>query len=257
MIKRIGFIGTGTITEAVVSGIATAPGLPPEIWVSPRNAEVSARLAQAHAFVHVGRDNQDVVDRCDVVCLCVRPQIAEEVLGALRFSAGHRILSFIATWNLQRLSATMPHVSRIARLAPLPMVAQHAGPTIIYPPDEIAAHLFRPLGQAIEVTDEATFDTLLTATALMGPFFATLDAVGTWLDDHGVAGPQARSYLGELFRGLGAIAQHRDSGFAELSREFSTVGGLNEQFTRELDERGVFEAYGAALDQVRNRIGRR
>src|ERR1700744_858683 len=107
MIERIGFIGTGTITEAIVTGLVAAPRELCEIWVSPRNQEIAARLSGRHALVHVGRDNQDVADRCDLLCLAVRPQIAEQVLSQLHLAPTHHILSFIATWNRERIAALM------------------------------------------------------------------------------------------------------------------------------------------------------
>ena len=84
MIERIGFIGTGTITQAIVTGLAAQPRGLREIWVSPRNHETAARLSHEHPLVHVGRDNQDVADRCTVLCLAIRPQIAQQVLSELR-----------------------------------------------------------------------------------------------------------------------------------------------------------------------------
>lgn len=111
-------------------------------------------------MVHVGRDNQDVADRCDLLCLAVRPQVAQQVLSQLHLTSTHYILSFIATWNRERIAALMPEVKHIVRLAPLPMVAQAMGPTIIYPDDHVATELFASLGAAIPVKDEDAFDSL-------------------------------------------------------------------------------------------------
>ncbi len=60
-----GFIGTGTITTALVTGLCTSPRPPEELWVSPRNAEKAARLASAFDSVRVAAGNQEVLDRTD------------------------------------------------------------------------------------------------------------------------------------------------------------------------------------------------
>ena len=65
---RIGFLGTGAITEAVVTGLATAPE-PPDIVVSPRTIARSRALAQCFGNVAVAADNQAVLDRADIVVL--------------------------------------------------------------------------------------------------------------------------------------------------------------------------------------------
>jgi pyrroline-5-carboxylate reductase len=257
MIERIGFIGTGTITEAIVTGLAAQPRGLREIWVSPRNHETAARLSHEHPLVHVGRDNQDVADRCTVLCLAIRPQIAQQVLSELRLGPTHRVLSFVATWNRERLAALMPDVAHIVRLAPLPMVAQAMGPTIVFPGDPVAIELFAPLGTAIPVDDEDAFDSLFASTALMGSFFAMLERHAIWLQDKGIPYADARTYLASLFSGLARTAQTRLETFAELSKEFSTPGGLNEQMTADLERAGALDAQHLALDRVLERIKNR
>ena len=257
MIERIGFIGTGTITKAIVTGLAAEPRGLREIWVSPRNQETAARLSHEHPLVHVGRDNQEVADRCSLLCLAIRPQIAQQVLSELRLGPTHRILSFVATWNRERLAAFMPDVTHIVRLAPLPMVAQAMGPTIVFPADPVAIELFAPLGAAIPVNDEDAFDSLFASTALMGSFFATLERHAIWLQDKGISYPDARSYLAALFSGLACTAKARLETFAELSKEFSTPGGLNEQVTADLERAGALDAQRLALDRVLERVRNR
>ena len=62
---RLGFIGTGTITTAMVTGLCTAAETPEHILVSPRNAERAAGLAEAFTQVAVAKDNQEVIDGSD------------------------------------------------------------------------------------------------------------------------------------------------------------------------------------------------
>lgn len=256
MIERIGFIGTGAITEAIVTGLAAARIPPISVWVSPRNAKTSTQLAQTHPFVRVGRSNQEVLDKCDVVCLAVRPQIAEQVIGELQFGSQHHVLSFIATWNSKRLSSMLSEVRHIARLAPLPMVAQRHGSTIVYPADATAREIFSVLGDVVEVENEDAFDTLFAVTGSMGSYFFMLETLTTWLVSRDVPHDHARAYVASLFNGLSNVARDSTDSFAKLSREFSTKGGLNEQMTRELSALGVFDAYEHALDSIHQRIRR-
>ncbi len=79
----IGFIGTGTITEAVVSGLCTLAEPPARIMVSPRNAARAQSLSERFQQVTVAPDNQSVVDSSDVVCIAICPGIANDVLEAL------------------------------------------------------------------------------------------------------------------------------------------------------------------------------
>ena len=55
------------------------------LQVSPRNAERAAALAARFPQqVRIGQDNQDVVDRSDIVCIGVVPKLAEEVPAPVR-----------------------------------------------------------------------------------------------------------------------------------------------------------------------------
>jgi pyrroline-5-carboxylate reductase len=137
------------------------------------------------------------------------------------------------------------------------MVAQAMGPTTVFPADPIAIELFTPLGAAIPVNDEDTFDSLFASTALMGSFFATLESHAIWLQDKGIPYPDARTYLASLFSGLASVAKARGDTFAELSKEFSTPGGLNEQVTADLARAGGLDALRRALDRVLERIRNR
>src|SRR3546814_6581800 len=64
---RLGFIGTGTIAAAIVEGLALSGEEP--ILLSPRNADIAARLSDRFSHVGVANDNQAVLDQSDLVIL--------------------------------------------------------------------------------------------------------------------------------------------------------------------------------------------
>jgi hypothetical protein len=94
---RIGFVGTGTITTAVVTGLCGAEDASDlQITVSPRNQEKAAALRALYpAQVTIGKDNQEVLDRSDIVCIAVTPAQAPQTLSALRCAASPR---FYGRW---------------------------------------------------------------------------------------------------------------------------------------------------------------
>jgi len=93
---RLGFIGTGRITTALVEGFCTTPDPPASIIVSPRNAEKATQLAVRFRHVTVAKDNQAIVDGCDCVFLALRPPMVS-VLGEIRFRPEQRIISLMPT----------------------------------------------------------------------------------------------------------------------------------------------------------------
>lgn len=70
---------------------------------------------------------------------------------------------------------------------------------------------------------------------------------------------QGCAYLAPLFAGLSEAAIHagKDVDFVEMSREFATKSGLNEQLFRDFDERCGTLALTRVLDRVFERINNR
>ena len=136
---RLGFVGTGAITAAMVEGLSGGPLRDWPILLSPRNARVAADLAARFAQVRVAVDNQAVVDGADLVFIAVRPQVAEAVLAGLRFRAGQRIVSLVAALSVDRVTALTGGMAPVVRAIPLPFVAARTGVTPIHPADAAAA----------------------------------------------------------------------------------------------------------------------
>ena len=99
--RRIGFIGTGAITDAMVRGLLASPPAVQAVMVSARNAQIAARLAADFPAFAVSKDNQAIVDGCESVVLAIRPQIAEEVVRPLRFRDGQTVIVPNATCGVQ------------------------------------------------------------------------------------------------------------------------------------------------------------
>ncbi|WEK04393.1 MAG: pyrroline-5-carboxylate reductase [Candidatus Devosia phytovorans] len=250
----LGFIGTGTITAAIIRGLGRWGWTDP-ILVSPRNAELARTLAEAWSFVTVAADNQAIVDGSDMAFLAVRPQVAEAVLAGLRFKAGQDVVSLIATLPLGKLATLVGAGPTLSRAIPLPFVEQGIGVTPVHPPASAAAPIFERLGSVIAVADESQMNLLLAASSTMGAFFQQQAAIADWLAAHGLPPSQARRYLGKLMAGLSHSTDLREGmDFHTLVHEFSTQGGTNEQIHHHLAQAGVPAQLGEALDAVLARV---
>lgn len=250
----LGFLGTGAITAAMVTGLSTQQN-PPPIVLSPRNAQVAASLAARFANVRIAASNQAVLDSCDIVFLAVRPQLAEEVLGQLTFRPSHQVVSVIALLSVERIQALTAPATQVTRAVPLPSVAYRQGPTAIYPQDATITTLFQSLGTAVQLTGEQQFDTFSAATAIMASYFAFAGTVSTWMARQGTDPDTAQRFVAAVFAGLaGATANNPGQTFSTLASEHQTPGGLNEQVLRLLTEGGLFPSLGHALDAVLDRM---
>ncbi|HEV7305773.1 pyrroline-5-carboxylate reductase [Ensifer sp.] len=252
---KLGFIGTGALSAAIVTGLKTLPGDTTAVILSPRNETIAAGLAARFSDITIAADNQAVLDASDMVMLGVRPQIARDVLADLRFRPDHHVVSLIATFSRDEIAAMVGPVHRVTKALPMPMIAIRKGPTILFPPDADVAAFFGRLGKAIEVESESEFDALSVATATYASYFKYLETIHGWLSHNGVDGGRARDYVASLFAALGQAPETTpDASFAHLAADYATRGGINEQVLRELTEHGTFERFRESLGDIHKRI---
>ncbi|PRX08367.1 UNVERIFIED_ORG: pyrroline-5-carboxylate reductase [Martelella mediterranea] len=251
----IGFIGTGEITRAVVTGMSTVEGEKPTILLSPRNEQIAAELADRFENVEIAGSNQDVVDGSETVCLALRPQDGEAITADLKFGTAHHVISFMPTYSQARLSRIVAPATRITLVTPLPAVAFHGGPTPVFPPDEDTIEMFEPLGTVVAVETEAEYQALCVATASLAGAYAYYETIADWLQGKDVPGDKARAFSGAVFYALAATARNApEMSFSELTHESATRGGTNEQVLTHLKENQVYTEFSKALDGIWDRF---
>ena len=80
--KKLGFIGAGNMGEALLKGLLkTGAAQPAQILASARRPERVRELAQTYGIR--GCSNAEVARESDVIVLCVKPQILDQVLRAI------------------------------------------------------------------------------------------------------------------------------------------------------------------------------
>ncbi len=251
---KLGFIGCGTITAAIITGL-TAAGHDETIVVSPRNAEIAGHLAHRFSHVKIAASNQDVLDRCDIAVVAVRPQVVAEVLAELTFRPDHQVISLVAAVSLDYLRGATAPAQSVVRAVPLPMVARRQGPTALYPGGGVAKAIFDRLGTAIELDDEAAFATFTAATAMMASYFRFAGAAANWMETQGIGAAQSNAFIRQMFSGLAATGLETPGLSLEaLADDHETKGGLNEQVRIFLQGEGVFGAVAQGLDAVQARL---
>ena len=252
---RLGFIGTGEITSAIVTGLSSSDAPPDSIRLSPRNLAIATDLANRFPGVSIAPSNQDVLDVCETVVIAVRPAVAQDVLSALRFRADHRVISVVSSLSLKRVSQLVAPATHVTRAVPLPSTATRIGPTAIYPSDPIVDRIFAAIGTVFEVDSEDEFEAICAATATIAASYAFIDGIASWLSRNNVPEPKAREYVSRMFLGLVRTAVDApEETFQSLSTHHATAGGTNEQFLKHMVEDGLLDSVSRGLDAVLSRI---
>ena len=244
----VGVVGTGSIARDVVTGLSDAPD-PPNMWLSPRNAEVAAQLASRFGNVRVCPSNDDVVSRSDVVLLAIRPQVWSDAVEGLPWTADQTVISFIAGVSTEALRAKLAPVRTIARAIPLPSASRRDSVTVTCGADPVTRALFARLGETFD-EDESTFAAFSASTATIAAHLTYLATISSWLSRHDVPSAVANRYIGLLFAGLGGPLRDEQLDLDALTRDHMTAGGLNERLLTALTEAGTWNALDAALDRT-------
>jgi pyrroline-5-carboxylate reductase len=250
----LGFIGCGTLTEAVVRAIRRGGGGPP-ILLSPRSESLSARLAAELPRVTRAASNADVIAGSQTVVLAMRPQQIDQALDGLRFSAGQTVVSFVAKLNIDELRRRVAPAHEVCRVIPLTMIADGKGPIVLFPRIKTVARLFEGCGLVIEPQTEEQVTAFGCASAVMSTYFQFQNTVVDWLETRGIDPAAASGYVASMLEGLAATGMaNQGAARMALPEMHETKGGLNEHCRRELTASGWFAAVTAALDSLDRKV---
>jgi Pyrroline-5-carboxylate reductase len=251
---KIGVIGVGVISTAVVKALEEKLGDSVQFFLSPRNAQKAAQLCDGYDNVSVMRSNQAVVDNCEIVVLAVLPEIAREVVSSLKFSADQHIVSLISEPKVAELAEWIGQCKTLTRVVPLTFIENRVGPIAVFPGTDIVCNLLDGLGTVVVADNETSFTQLQILTALPGAFFYLMDELVRWAEKHGESRGVTAAYLFSLFSALADQGQRTaPEELSELWEEM-TPGGLNEDVMKVIQNGGGFSLWLKALDKVRQRV---
>ncbi len=255
---RLGFVGVGAISEAVVNALMTGPHASElDIVLSPRNAQRSGALAQAYDRVTVLGSNQEVLDGCDIVFMGVLPGQMIDVCSELTFRVDQTVVSLIAGMPPTTVEPLVAPATSVAQMIPLPVVAMHAGPLVICPNVPAIVDLFEGCGEIVVLDDESKIFILSCASATMSTFFEFQNTVIDWSTKNGLSREISHAYATSLFKGLATEAMNTStSDLDDMPREHETPGGLNEHMRNSMMSAGMFTELDKQLQfifETRNR----
>ena len=248
---RVGFVGTGEITAAMVRGLQ---GRGHHIMVSERNAQMAAVLATEVEGVTVAA-NADVVAGSDVVFLCLMAEVAHQVLADLPFRVDQAVISVMVDVSHDLLQQLCAPAADIAITIPLSAISTGGSMLPVYPASEALTGLFGDSDYVFEVASEAALNAHFAGSALSAPLIALMQTGAQWLGDQTGDAAAAEGYVAGVFAGF--LRQMITSGvdFDTLLQGLATEGGLNASLKTHLQDAGAHDALVVGLDALKPRLG--
>ena len=128
----LGFIGAGNMGEAIFKGLLTTKAAAPaQILVSARRPERVRELVQAYGVR--GGSNAEVARESDVLVLCVKPQILDQVLRGIASEVSRKtlVISVAAGVPIAALERRLHPPVRVVRAMPNTPATVGAGATAL------------------------------------------------------------------------------------------------------------------------------
>ena len=247
----LGFIGAGSMGEAMIRGVLAAKAYPPEEIVVYDAAPGRGETLRARYGVSVAHGTTGVLERCDLVVVAVKPQglkgALEEIPGDS--ARGKTFLSIVAGARIEAFSRLLAGGGRVVRTMPNTPAQVGMGSTGIYfPPgvDETTRErvrtLFASFGVVAEVPREELLD-VVTALSGSGPAYAFLflEALADGAVRAGMGRTEAYLLAAATLEGAGRMARETGRHPAELKDMVMSPGGTTAAGVAAL-ERGAFRA---------------
>ena len=251
---NIGFIGTGKIVSAVITGIFKSQLARSKIIVSPRNNKTAKKLKKKFSSIKIAKNNQEVINSSDWIFLSVTPTVGRKIIKDLKFKSNQTIISFISTINLSQLKKAIKVKVKLVRAIPLPPISLKKGPVPIFPPNKKVKEFFDKIGTSIEIKNEKLSNNFWAISGMMAPFYELLRVMTDWLVKKGIKRDKAQKYITSLFLALSEDAvKNSKKNLKFLVKESQTAKGLNEQGVRELTKSGFY----IKLKKTRNSLYKR
>ncbi|GGV03954.1 pyrroline-5-carboxylate reductase [Streptomyces albospinus] len=248
--KRIGIIGVGEIGRAIVMGLRHGGDESSEVFLSPRGARTAAELSERYEGVRVCADNQEVVDRSELVIIAVRRQDRRDALAGVRVDDDKIVVNVMAGVGNDDLRQTLATGAPMARAIPLPAIRERRSVTVVHPSHPEVNSLFERLGGVLPVADEDAFNVFSALTGTLTTHYTYLATLTSWAADHGIASEDADRYVRSLFQGVGRSLNDETRSLHQLAADHETPNGNNERIRTTWFDQANSQALTRALDAL-------
>jgi len=261
---KIGFVGGGNMTQAIVGGLLTAGHNAARLRVSDPSATQLQRIRNLDPDIAVGADNTATLADVDVLVLAVKPQLIDDVLTGLHDAprpADLLVMSIAAGVTLRTLSKLMTPTRAIVRAMPNQPALVGAGMSVLTataatstPQRGLAQYVAAATGQAEWIEDERLMDAV-TAVSGSGPayFYLLMELLEEGAIRMGLPPQLARVLARQTAFGAGCVAAKSDLESSALRASVTSKGGTTAAALAAFDAAGIRDIVERALRAARDR----
>jgi len=246
--KRIAFIGSGVMAEAMINGLITQKLLTgAQISAADPREDRGAELVNRYGL-RFSTDNATVVENADIIVISTKPQVVGQVFHSLngKGSRASMVLSILAGVKIGALAEGLfnPNIVRAMPNTPAQIgegiTVWTATPEVPDGSRDEARALLGALGEEMYVDDEKFLD-MATALSGTGPayvflFMEALIDAGVHM---GFSRRDAERLVLKTVRGSVDYAMHSGLHPAQLRNQVTSPGGTSAEAIYQLEKGGL------------------
>lgn len=246
----IGFIGVGHLAVSLLKGMSASDYPASDVLLTSRG--YGREMASSHGF-GLSELSEDIVERCDLVVLAVRPADVETATTGLPWREGQTVLSACAGVSIERLQACIAPAKPV-RIMPITSAELGASPTIVYPEAVEAERFLSALGEPVLVASEDQFETATASAAMYGWAQALIGSAVDWSVENGLESEQARQLIARSFVAAGRMVAEQSQPIDTLIESLCTPGGITRLGLGHLRDADVLKNWQTAFDKVQDKL---
>ncbi|MGS2719620.1 pyrroline-5-carboxylate reductase [Paraglaciecola aestuariivivens] len=256
--RKIAFIGAGNMTRSIISGLIKN-GYPAN-FITASNPSVG-KLDALHAefSINITQDNNQAVETAEVVVLAVKPQLMEQVCGALNANCkleGKVFVSIAAGINTNRLKQMLGGEHAVIRTMPntpsalaLGMTGLYADVSVSGTDKDFASALMKQVGEIAWVEQESMLNAVIAAAGSSPAyFFLFLEAMQNESIKQGFDAATARKLVQQAMLGAAEmVCQNPELELSELRTQVTSKGGTTAKAIESFQEQGLEKMVSTAM----------
>lgn len=252
-LARVGFLGTGHIAAPMARAVARKDH---QVTVSARNADVAANLAASGLGITVG-DNQTVLDRSEVVILCLRPAIWSDVVAPLKFRSDQAVISVMAGVSLANLKQACAPASEVSITLPLTFVEFGGCPLATVGDTTAVRALFGDDNPVLPLADETALAAHFATSTVVSAVLTSMQSAADWLGAQTGDPAEAETFVSTLLAGyLRELPKTPQGALAADLAALASPNTLNRQMADAMIAADLPKELTATFDRILERVAK-
>ncbi|WP_086981439.1 pyrroline-5-carboxylate reductase [Vibrio aphrogenes] len=255
--RKISFIGSGNMARSIFAGMLSSGYKATQITATGRDESKLKHLCDCYG-IHTTTDNNQAVEKADVVILAVKPQMMAEVCAQLQHLdlSNKLIISIAAGISAQRLNDMLAQEVALIRVMPNTPSLVGKGMSGLYASDKVseddkdfAGDLMAAVGEICWVDEESGINNIIAAAgSAPAYFFLFMEAMQKEAMAQGFNQDTARLLVQQSALGAAEmVIANPELDLATLREQVTSKGGTTAEAIRTFNEHHLSDIVAQAM----------